>query len=153
MCKPWEQMLSRTDSVQVHKPRGVQFQKRVNLKEACTHNMRDGSSSKIGPCFGKKMFQDDDHSGRERGDGDDESHVVNRRSQDSCPTELFVFGTGHVQVEQRSRGAEDPSERLDKGLSHLTRSPSSTSSFSSPSTSPQYPKRYNKSRPQVGNRT
>ena len=106
MCKPWEQMLSRTDSVQVHKPRGVQFQKRVNLKEACTHNMRDGSSSKIGPCFGKKMFQDDDHSGRERGDGDDESHVVNRRSQDSCPTELFVFGTGHVQVEQRSRGSE-----------------------------------------------
>ena len=106
MCKPWKQMLSRTDSVQVHKPRGVQFQKRVNLKEACTHNMRDGSSSKIGPCFGKKMFQDDDHSGRERGDGDDESHVVNRRSQDSCPTELFVFGTGHVQVEQRSRGSE-----------------------------------------------
>ena len=106
MCKPWEQMLSRTDSVQVHKPRGVQFQKRVNLKEACTHNMRDGSSSKIGPCFGKKMFQDDDHSGRERGDGDDESHVVNRRSQDSCPTELFVFGTGHVHVEQRSRGSE-----------------------------------------------
>lgn len=150
VCKPWKQMLSRTDSVQVHKPRGVQFQKRVNLKEACTHNMRDGSSSKIGPCFGKKMFQDDDHSGRERGDGDDESHVVNRRSQAVAPRSCLCLG----QVTCKwNRGAEDPSERLDKGLSHLTRSPSSTSSFSSPSTSPQYPKRYDKSRPQVGNRT
>lgn len=105
-------MLSRTDNVQVHKPRGIQCQLQ-EVKEACTHNMRDGSSSKTGPCFGKKMFQEDDHSRRERGDGDDESHVVNQRSQDThfSPTELFVFGTGHVQVEQESRDLSESSRQ------------------------------------------
>lgn len=61
--------------------------------------------------------------------------------------ELFVFGRCHVQVEQ----SRDEPEGVDKGLSHLTRSPSARTIVLITVHASQYSKReenYNKSRPQ-----